>query len=53
MSNEVMNEELKRLIKRRAIKTGCDCDGDLVEYGGRLYYVHILHDKVVEQRRYK
>lgn len=49
MSNEVMDESLRRLIKRRAIKCGCDMDGDLVSYGGRLYWVDIKRNIVVEQ----
>lgn len=44
-----MDENLKTAIKHKTIKRGYDRDGDLVPYGGRLYYVNIRKDVVAEQ----
>ena len=44
-----MDENLKTAIKHKTIKHGYDRDGDLVPYGGRIYYVNIRKDEVVEQ----
>lgn len=48
-----MDEQLKKAILHKAIKIGCDSEGDLILYGGRLYYVHVLDGVVVEQKRTK
>lgn len=48
-----MDEELKRLIKRRALKCGCDLDGTIIRYGGKLYYVNFTTDEVVLQNERK
>ena len=53
MINVVTDIELKRLIKRRAIRNGCNPDGGFVKYGGCCYYVHLLNDVVVLQNMYK
>lgn len=34
----------KRFILKAAIKNGCDIDGDLFIYRGKLYYVDILNN---------
>ena len=49
MEFEVRNDELKRLIIRRAIKSGCNQNGTIVKYGGRHYYVNIVENRVVLQ----
>lgn len=43
-----MEEKLKNAIKKRACKRHCDMDGDFVRYDGKLYYVHLLDNEVVE-----
>ena len=48
-----MDERLKNAILHKAIKSCCDSDGDLIWYGGRLYYVHVFDGIVVEQKRTK
>lgn len=48
-----MDERLKNAILHKAIKSGCDSYGDLIWYGGRLYYVHVFDGVVVEQKRTK
>ena len=48
-----MDERLKRAILHKAIKSGCDSYGDLIWYGGRLYYVNVFDSVVVEQQRIK
>lgn len=53
MSFEIVDDELKRLIKRKTIKSGCDRDGDFVRYNGILYYVDFIKDIVVRQLEYK
>ena len=50
MSYEVIDESLKRLIKRRAVKTAPGKqDGCFVRYAGRIYYVNFREDRVVLQ----
>lgn len=46
-----MDEQLKNAILHKAMKSGCDSDGDLIWYGGGLYYVHIFDGVVVEQKK--
>ena len=48
-----MNERLKNAILHKAIKSCCDLYGDLIWYGGRLYYVNVFNSVVVEQQRIK
>ena len=48
-----MDENLKKAIIHKLIKAGGDIDGDFVAYDGRLYYVNVMENKVVEQRKYK
>ena len=48
-----MDERLKNVILDIGITSGCDPYGDLIWYGGRLYYVHVLDGVVVEQKRTK
>ena len=51
MCYEVKDYELRRLIKRRAIKMGFNKndDGCFVRYTGRLYYVDFQKDIVIEK----
>lgn len=42
-------EQLKKAILHKAMKSGCDSDGDLIWYGGKLYYVHLFNNIVVEK----
>lgn len=53
MTNEITDTELKRLIKRRAIKNCCKSDGAIVYYGGHYYYVDLKRDIVVLQLVHK
>lgn len=53
MTYEVQDEELKRLIKKRAIKNGFKSGECIVRYGGRMYLVDFEKDKVVLQIEYK
>lgn len=41
--------QLKQAILHKAMKSACDIDGDLIWYGGKLYYIHILNNIVVER----
>lgn len=45
-----MDENLKSSILKAAWDSGCDLDGDVVNYGGKLYYVHVCDDIVKEIR---
>ena len=40
--------KIKKRNKKRACKRHCDMDGDFVRYDGKLYYVHLLDNEVVE-----
>lgn len=52
--NEVVDESLKRLIKRKAIKSGFrGVDKCFIRYYGRLYSVNFKEDKVVLQSEFK
>ena len=55
MNYEVKDYELRRLIKRSAIKMGFNKnnDGCFVRYSGRLYYVDFQKDMVIEQMERK
>lgn len=48
-----MDGQLKNAILHKAMKSGCDSDGDLIWYGGRLYYVRIFDGVVVDLKRTK
>lgn len=48
-----MDEQLKNDILHKAEKSDCDLDGDIVRYGGKIYYVHIFDGVVVEQNETK
>ena len=48
-----MEEQLKNDILHNAEKSGCDSDGDIIQYGGKKYYVHIFDGVVVEQKETK
>ena len=53
MTYEGQDEEMKRLIKKRAIKNGLKSGECIVRYGGRMYLVEFEKDKVVLQVEYK
>lgn len=53
MTYEVQDEELKRLIKKRALRNGKNKGECIVRYGGRMYLVNFEEDKVVLQVEYK
>lgn len=44
-----ISKELKERIIRKAIKSGCDLDGDLIWYNRRRYWVDVFND-IVEER---
>jgi hypothetical protein len=48
-----MDERLKRLIIRKAIKLEINRNGALMRYDGRLYYVKVDTDEVFPQSEYK
>lgn len=48
-----MDEGLKRLVIRKAIKLGVNRNGALVRYGGHMYWVKIDTDEVFPQLEYK
>lgn len=50
---EVSDVELRRLIKRRAVKLGVNRDGGLLRYCGQLYWVNLIEDKIIPQSEYK
>lgn len=39
---------LKRFIFKKAMKLGCDVDGDILIYRGNYYYVHVLNGTCVK-----
>lgn len=39
---------IKRKILKILPKTGCDIDGDILNYNGKKYFVHAL-DKIVKE----
>ena len=43
ISNE-LPKELKDTLENVARTKGCDWDGDIIEYGGKRYYVDISND---------
>ena len=49
----MLDEELKRLIIRKVIKTKCKLDGCCIRYCGKLYYVNVKENKVVPALEYK
>ena len=53
MTYEVTDVELKRLIKKRALKNGKKQGECLVRYGGRMYLVDFEKDVVALQLEYK
>ena len=52
--NDVLDENLKRQIKYKAIKAGCRPNQDyFIRYDGKLYLVNLHEDRVVRQLEFK
>ena len=46
MNHEVIDENLKEFIKRRAIRNGIKEDECVVRYAGHMYLVNLKENKV-------
>ena len=52
--NEILDENLKRQIKYKAIKARCKPNEDyIIQYDGVPYLVNLHEDRVVRQLEYK
>lgn len=40
--NKIVDSHRKRKILEKAVESGCDVDGDIVNYKGINYLVHIM-----------